>query len=89
MGRSKDELEAIWNRSQVPFRFLGNMRGVVIQDDPDFDFGCIKTVERFEKINKFVTCKNCENVFEIINLHPIMIDWPYYDDYDYDDIDDD
>lgn len=41
------------------------------------------------KINKFVTCKNCENVFEIINLHPIMIDWPYYDDYDYDDIDDD
>ncbi len=31
------------------------MRGVVIQDDADFDLGCIKTVKRFEKINKFGT----------------------------------
>ena len=53
MGRSKDELEAIRNSGQVPFRFLGNMRGVVIQDHPDFDLGCIKTVESFEKIDKF------------------------------------
>lgn len=38
------------------------------------------------KINKFITCKSCEMVFEIINLDPIMIDWPYYDDDDiYDD----
>jgi len=37
-------------------------------------------------ISKFITCKNCEMVFEIINLDPIMIDWPYYDD-DYDEID--
>ena len=55
MGRSKDELEAIRNRGQVPFRFLGNMRGVVIQDHPDFDLGGIKMIERFEKINKFGT----------------------------------
>jgi len=40
------------------------------------------------KISKFITCKNCEMVFEIINLDPIMIDWPYYDD-DVDDDDDD
>ena len=37
------------------------------------------------KISKFITCKNCEMVFEIINLNPIMIDWPYYDDDIYDD----
>ena len=40
------------------------------------------------KINKFITCKSCEMVFEIINLDPIMIDWPYYDDGDYDEEDD-
>ena len=43
-------------------------------------------------VGKFITCKNCEMVFEIINIDPIMIDWPYYEDdyidnedlYDYD-----
>ena len=40
------------------------------------------------KISKFITCKKCEMVFEIINLDPIMIDWPYYDDDAYDDDDD-
>jgi hypothetical protein len=55
MGRSKDELEAIRNRGQIPFRFFGNMRGVIIQDHPDFDLGGIKMIERFEKIDKFGT----------------------------------
>ncbi|MGW8144619.1 MAG: hypothetical protein ACWGN2_09510 [Anaerolineales bacterium] len=42
------------------------------------------------KVGKFVTCKNCESVYEIINIDPVMIDWPYYDDGDedfYDDFD--
>ena len=52
MGRSKDELEAIRNRGQVPFRLLGNMRRVIIQDHPDLELGGIKTIEGFEKINK-------------------------------------
>jgi hypothetical protein len=41
-------------------------------------------------IGKFITCKNCESVYEIINIDPVMIDWPYYDDDDFfDDLDDD
>lgn len=41
-------------------------------------------------LGKFITCKSCEMVFEIINTDPVMIDWPYYDDEEsyYDDIDD-
>ena len=43
-------------------------------------------------VGKFITCKNCESVYEIINVDPVMIDWPYYEDdyldeedlYDYD-----
>ena len=27
-----------------------------------------------------VECKNCESVFEIIEVDPLTIDWPYYDD---------
>lgn len=37
-------------------------------------------VEYNPKLGKFITCKNCETVFEIINIDPVMIDWPYYDD---------
>jgi transcription elongation factor Elf1 len=37
------------------------------------------------KISKFITCKNCESIFEIITLDPVMIDWPYYDDEGFDD----
>lgn len=42
------------------------------------------------KVRKFITCKNCEMVYEIINIDPVLIDWPYYDDDEgfYDDIDD-
>jgi transcription elongation factor Elf1 len=32
------------------------------------------------KVGKYITCKNCEMVYEIINIDPVMIDWPYYDD---------
>ncbi|UCD41078.1 MAG: hypothetical protein JSV69_10875 [Chloroflexota bacterium] len=39
------------------------------------------------KVGKFITCKNCEMVYEIINIDPVMIDWPYHDD-DYIDNDD-
>ena len=51
---------------------------------------CLMCYEKIDvglnpRINKFITCKNCEMVFEIINLDPIMIDWPYYDDDIYDD----
>jgi transcription elongation factor Elf1 len=41
------------------------------------------------KVGKFITCKNCEMVYEIINIDPVMIDWPYYNDGDYyDDLED-
>jgi|GEM_PF-3365508 hypothetical protein len=36
---------------------------------------------------KFITCKNCEMIFEIINIDPVLIDWPFYDDEE--DFDDD
>lgn len=39
-------------------------------------------------VGKFITCKNCEMVYEIVNIDPVVIDWPYYDD-DYDDDSDD
>lgn len=42
------------------------------------------------KVGKFITCKNCESVYEIINIDPVMIDWPYYDfedDDSYDELD--
>lgn len=32
------------------------------------------------KVSRFITCKRCEMVFEIINVDPILIDWPYCDD---------
>ena len=37
-------------------------------------------VEDNPKLGKFITCRNCESVFEIINIDPVMIDWPYYED---------
>lgn len=42
-------------------------------------------------LGKFITCKSCESVFEIINTDPVMIDWPYDDDDEsyYDDLEDD
>lgn len=43
------------------------------------------------KVGSFINCSNCDSMFEIINLNPAMIDWPYYDDdeniYDFDDDD--
>jgi hypothetical protein len=39
------------------------------------------------KVGNFVTCKNCDSLFEIVDLEPISIDWPYDDD-DYGDDDD-
>ncbi|MGW8225518.1 MAG: hypothetical protein ACWGOY_07290 [Anaerolineales bacterium] len=44
------------------------------------------------QVGVIVECKNCESLFEIVELEPLMIDWPYYDDefnddedlYDYD-----
>lgn len=34
------------------------------------------------KIGNIVECKNCESLFEIVDLEPVMIDWPFYaDDY--------
>jgi len=57
---------------------------------------CKKTVDVGinPKVGKFITCKNCDMVFEIIDINPVILDWPYYDDDDdydddYDGIDDD
>lgn len=32
------------------------------------------------KVGSFITCKSCDSLLEIVDLDPIMIDWPYYDD---------
>jgi hypothetical protein len=50
---------------------------------------------RDPKIGSYVICHGCDAEFQIIDLKPIMIDWPddddYYDEEEgyYDDIDDD
>ena len=31
------------------------------------------------KSGSFVTCNKCSSQFEIIDIEPVMIDWPYYD----------
>ncbi len=38
------------------------------------------------KIGVMVECSNCESLFEIVEVNPVSIDWPYYGD---DFIDDD
>lgn len=44
-----------------------------------------------QKVGTFINCSNCDTMFEIINLNPLMIDWPYFDEeegfYDFDDDD--
>ena len=34
------------------------------------------------RVGNFITCKRCDSVFEIIELDPVMVDWPYSDDDD-------
>ena len=46
------------------------------------------------QIGRYVICDNCDAEFIIIDLKPVLIDWPDFDDYSdedegyYDDIDD-
>ena len=42
-------------------------------------------VGRNPKVGNFVTCHNCYETFQIIDVEPVLIDWPY----DEDDFDDD
>ena len=42
-------------------------------------------VGRNPKIGNFVVCHNCDAAFQIIDLKPVLIDWPDYDDYTDDD----
>lgn len=37
-------------------------------------------VGRNPKVGSFITCHSCDALLEIIDIEPIMIDWPYYDD---------
>lgn len=39
-------------------------------------------VGRNPQVGNFVTCDGCDSQFEIIDLEPVMVDWPYYE-YDY------
>jgi transcription elongation factor Elf1 len=36
-------------------------------------------VGRDPQIGNFVSCDSCDSQFEVIDLEPIMVDWPYYD----------
>jgi hypothetical protein len=31
-------------------------------------------------IGNIITCGSCDTMFEIIDLEPVLIDWPYFDD---------
>ena len=44
-------------------------------------------ITRPPKVGDFVTCHGCDEQFEIVDLDPVVIDWPYYED-DYDDYSD-
>ncbi len=37
------------------------------------------------KIGSYVICNSCDAEFQIIDLDPVLIDWPEYDDYTDDD----
>ena len=37
-------------------------------------------VGRNPQVGNFITCDGCDSQFEIIDLEPIMVDWPYYED---------
>jgi hypothetical protein len=42
-------------------------------------------LDRNPKIGSYVICNGCDAAFQIIDLKPVLIDWPEYDDYtDYD-----
>ena len=43
-------------------------------------------VGRNPKIGKYVVCNNCDATFQIIDIEPVLIDWPEDDD-DYTDDD--
>jgi hypothetical protein len=37
-------------------------------------------VGRNPKVGNFVTCHNCDETFQIIDIEPVLIDWPYDED---------
>jgi len=40
------------------------------------------------KFGQIIVCKYCDTELEIIDLNPVVLDWPYYeDDYAYEDSD--
>ena len=46
-------------------------------------------VGRNPKVGHFVTCHNCDATFQIIDIDPVLIDWPYdEDDAEYEDYED-
>ena len=47
-------------------------------------------VGRNPKVGHFVTCHHCDETFQIIEIDPVLIDWPYEEDDDeYEDYSDD
>lgn len=49
----------------------------------------IIVLEGDPSIGQTVLCPNCDAYFEITHLSPIVLDWAFEDDDDYDDDDDD
>ena len=33
------------------------------------------------KVGSYVTCNGCDAEFQIVDLEPVLIDWPEFDDY--------
>ncbi|MFN2236380.1 MAG: hypothetical protein ACK2U1_19290 [Anaerolineales bacterium] len=40
------------------------------------------------KIGNFVTCHHCDATFQIIDIEPVLIDWPYDEDDEFEDYED-
>ena len=45
-------------------------------------------VGRNPKVGNFVTCHNCDATFQIIDVGPVLIDWPFDGDDEYEEYED-
>ena len=57
---------------------------------------CGETIhfDRYPRLNQLIDCRYCREELEVIDLEPLLLDWPFEegdfdDDYDDDDDDDD
>ena len=52
MGWSKDELEAVWNGSEISFCFFGDVRRMIIENHSNLDIRGIDVIKSLKKIGE-------------------------------------